>query len=269
MLEPVHVAGVTIKHGDPAQRGGPGPQGHPGGRGGDRAAGRRRDPAGALAGARTSPSDTDRPPPPRPPQRCPVCDTPTVKPEGSVFTRCPNRDCPGRRWQLLTHYVAAMDIDGLGEKQVSLFMELGWVRTAADFYRPRRRADRRAQRLRRGLGREAGQRDRGIQAAAVRPGAVRARASRRWAASPAATSPSSSAPSTRCSPPIPRRSSRPRASGPRWRTTIHEQLARRDHAGADRRPARAGAAVRGGGPARRARARWPARRSSSPARCPS
>jgi DNA ligase (NAD+) len=52
-----------------------------------------------------------------------------------VFTRCPNRDCPGRRWQLLKHFVAAMDIDGLGEKQVSLFMDLGWVRTAADFYR--------------------------------------------------------------------------------------------------------------------------------------
>ena len=77
----------------------------------------------------------DRPPPPRPPERCPVCDTPTVKPEGAVFTRCPNRDCPGRRWQLLKHYVGAMDIDGLGEKQVSLFMELGWVKTAADFYR--------------------------------------------------------------------------------------------------------------------------------------
>jgi DNA ligase (NAD+) len=28
-----------------------------------------------------------------------------------------------------------MDIDGLGEKQASLFMDLGWVRTAADFYR--------------------------------------------------------------------------------------------------------------------------------------
>jgi DNA ligase (NAD+) len=28
-----------------------------------------------------------------------------------------------------------MDIDGLGEKQVSLFMDLGWVKTAADFYR--------------------------------------------------------------------------------------------------------------------------------------
>jgi DNA ligase (NAD+) len=77
----------------------------------------------------------NRPKPPRPPKKCPVCMTPTVKPEGSVFTRCPNRDCPGRRWQLLKHFVGAMDIDGLGEKQVSLFMELGWVRTAADFYR--------------------------------------------------------------------------------------------------------------------------------------
>jgi DNA ligase (NAD+) len=77
----------------------------------------------------------DRPAPPRPPERCPVCDTPTVKPEGSVFTRCPNRDCAGRRWQLLTHFEQALDIDGLGEKQVSLFMDLGWVHTAADFYR--------------------------------------------------------------------------------------------------------------------------------------
>jgi DNA ligase (NAD+) len=66
-----------------------------------------------------------------------VCDTPTVKPQDSVFTRCPNRDCPGVRWQLLKHFVAAMDIDGLGERQVSLFMELGWVHTAADFYRLR------------------------------------------------------------------------------------------------------------------------------------
>jgi DNA ligase (NAD+) len=78
---------------------------------------------------------SDRPASPRPPSECPVCRTPTVKPEDSVFTRCPNRDCPGRRWQLLKHYAGAMDIDGLGEKQVSLFMELGWVRTAADFYR--------------------------------------------------------------------------------------------------------------------------------------
>jgi DNA ligase (NAD+) len=77
----------------------------------------------------------NRPEAPHPPSECPICHTPTVKPEDSVFTRCPNRDCPGRRWQLLKHFAGAMDIDGLGEKQVSLFMELGWVRTAADFYR--------------------------------------------------------------------------------------------------------------------------------------
>ena len=77
----------------------------------------------------------DRPAAAQPPERCPICGTATVKPEDSVFTRCPNRDCPGRRWQLLKHFAGAMDIDGLGEKQVELFMNLGWVRTAADFYR--------------------------------------------------------------------------------------------------------------------------------------
>jgi DNA ligase (NAD+) len=75
----------------------------------------------------------DRAPPPRPPERCPFCDTPTVK--GGVFTRCPNRDCPERRWQLLTAFAHIMDIDGLGEKQVATFQRLGLVRTAADFYR--------------------------------------------------------------------------------------------------------------------------------------
>jgi DNA ligase (NAD+) len=134
MLEPVHVAGVTIKlatlHNEE-----------------DLA---RKDiregedvivlRAGDVIPQVLSPAPhvaerSDRPPPPHAPGRCPVCDTPTIKPAGSVFTRCPNRDCPGRRWQLLKHFVGAMDIDGLGEKQVSLFMELGWVRTAADFYR--------------------------------------------------------------------------------------------------------------------------------------
>lgn len=81
----------------------------------------------------------DRAKPPRPPRRCPVCGTPTVKPENAVFTKCPNRDCDGRRWQLLSHFASrgAMDIESLGEKQVERFMERGLVRTAADFYRLR------------------------------------------------------------------------------------------------------------------------------------
>jgi DNA ligase (NAD+) len=79
----------------------------------------------------------DRAEPARVPERCPFCDTPTVKAEGAVFTRCPNRDCPERRWQLLTTFAHVMDIDGLGEKQVALFQRLGLVRTVADFYRLR------------------------------------------------------------------------------------------------------------------------------------
>ena len=79
----------------------------------------------------------DRPVPTRPPERCPSCGTATVKPEESVFSKCPNRDCPDRVWHLLKHFVgrAAMDIDGLGEKQVALLQKRGLVKSAADFYR--------------------------------------------------------------------------------------------------------------------------------------
>jgi DNA ligase (NAD+) len=75
--------------------------------------------------------------PPKPPAKCPRCGTPTVKVEGVVFTKCPNRVCPGRRWQLLTHFVSqgAMDIEGLGEKQVTTLMDKDLVTTAGDFYR--------------------------------------------------------------------------------------------------------------------------------------
>jgi DNA ligase (NAD+) len=77
-----------------------------------------------------------RPRVPRPPKRCPFCNTETVKVDGEVFTKCPNRDCRERRRQLLTHYVSrgAMDIDGLGEKQVAQLQQAQLVHTPADFY---------------------------------------------------------------------------------------------------------------------------------------
>ncbi|HZL55210.1 MAG TPA: NAD-dependent DNA ligase LigA [Solirubrobacteraceae bacterium] len=77
-----------------------------------------------------------RNPPPAVPANCPVCGTPTVKPDGAVFTKCPNLVCPGRQWQLLRHFVSrgAMDMDGLGEKQVGVLLERGLVHGAADLY---------------------------------------------------------------------------------------------------------------------------------------
>ncbi|HYF24174.1 MAG TPA: NAD-dependent DNA ligase LigA [Baekduia sp.] len=79
----------------------------------------------------------DRAAPPQPPAQCPSCGTATVKPQDSVFTKCPNVACPGRQWQLLKHFATqgAMDIDGLGEKQVATLQQAGLVTTAADFYR--------------------------------------------------------------------------------------------------------------------------------------
>jgi DNA ligase (NAD+) len=74
---------------------------------------------------------------PRPPKECPACGTPTVKPEGAVFTICPNRTgCPGQSFQHVKHFVhrGAMDIEGLGEKQAMRFLEDGLIRDAADIY---------------------------------------------------------------------------------------------------------------------------------------
>jgi DNA ligase (NAD+) len=83
--------------------------------------------------------DKRRPARPRPPAKCPFCSTKTIKARDAVFTKCPNPLCPGRAWQLLKHFVSrgAMDIEGLGEKQVAQLQEHGLVRTAGDFYRLR------------------------------------------------------------------------------------------------------------------------------------
>src|SRR5262249_27992930 len=70
-----------------------------------------------------------------PPAKCPMCGTKTVKPEGEVWTRCPNRkDCPGQILQALKHFVAVMDIEGFGEKLVYRFYDEGLVRSLPDVY---------------------------------------------------------------------------------------------------------------------------------------
>jgi DNA ligase (NAD+) len=74
---------------------------------------------------------------PKPPAKCPACGTPTVKPEGEVWTRCPNRrGCPGQTFQQVKHFVSrgAMDIEGFGEKQSFRLLDEGLIRDAADIY---------------------------------------------------------------------------------------------------------------------------------------
>jgi DNA ligase (NAD+) len=73
--------------------------------------------------------------PPEPPAKCPACGTPTVKPDGGVWTICPNRTgCPGQVFQAVKHFVGAMDIDGLGEENVRRFLGEGLIENMADLY---------------------------------------------------------------------------------------------------------------------------------------
>jgi DNA ligase (NAD+) len=72
----------------------------------------------------------------RMPERCPLCDTPVVKPEGEAMHRCPNRACPSRGLETLINWVEGpADIDGVGEQTVRTLWDKGLVRSLPDLYR--------------------------------------------------------------------------------------------------------------------------------------
>jgi DNA ligase (NAD+) len=71
------------------------------------------------------------------PTRCPDCNTKLVKAKKTeAIWRCPNNSCPSRSWKLVQHFVAkgALDIEGLGEKNVIALIEAGLIKDAADIY---------------------------------------------------------------------------------------------------------------------------------------
>jgi DNA ligase (NAD+) len=71
----------------------------------------------------------------KPPKKCPACGTPTIKPPDSVWTICPNRrGCPGQNFQLVKHFRGAMEIEGLGEKNVMRFLDEGLIADPASIY---------------------------------------------------------------------------------------------------------------------------------------
>ncbi|HWB69706.1 MAG TPA: NAD-dependent DNA ligase LigA [Solirubrobacterales bacterium] len=134
VLEPVHVSGVTVStatlHNEEDLE-------RKGVRVGDEVVVMR---AGDVIPQVVAPLSQRRKkgaPKPKPPAKCPSCGTPTVKPENSVFTICPNRaGCPGQSFQHVKHFVSkgAMDIDGLGEKQAMRFLQEGLIADVADIY---------------------------------------------------------------------------------------------------------------------------------------
>ena len=73
--------------------------------------------------------------------RCPVCGSEAVAEEGEVDVRCTGGlVCQAQQFERLRHFVsrAALDIEGLGEKTIAEFLELGWLAQGpADIFRLR------------------------------------------------------------------------------------------------------------------------------------
>jgi DNA ligase (NAD+) len=72
------------------------------------------------------------------PDHCPECGSEAVAEEGEVDVRCTGGlICPAQRFERLRHFVSrgALDIEGLGEKSIAEFIELGWLRGPADIFR--------------------------------------------------------------------------------------------------------------------------------------
>ena len=71
------------------------------------------------------------------PDHCPVCGSLAVREEGEVAKRCTGGLlCEAQLVERLRHFVSrnAMDIEGLGEKQMEAFWRDGLIKTVADIY---------------------------------------------------------------------------------------------------------------------------------------
>jgi len=78
------------------------------------------------------------------PDHCPECGSEAVAEEGEVDVRCTGGlICPAQRFERLRHFVSrgALDIEGLGEKSIAEFIELGWLNSPADIFRLRNHRD--------------------------------------------------------------------------------------------------------------------------------
>lgn len=71
-----------------------------------------------------------------PPVFCPACNANLHKPENEVAIYCNNTECPEQIKGRIEHFASrgAMDIEGLGEALIELFVEKRFLKTYADIY---------------------------------------------------------------------------------------------------------------------------------------
>jgi len=72
-----------------------------------------------------------------PPEKCPVCDSKLFKPENEVALYCENLECSAQIKGRLIHFASrgAMDIEGLGDALIELFVDKGFIIHFSDIYK--------------------------------------------------------------------------------------------------------------------------------------
>lgn len=78
------------------------------------------------------------------PEHCPICGSIAVREKGEVARRCTGGlMCKAQLVERLKHFVSrnAMDIEGLGEKQIEAFWQDGLIKNAADIFHLREKSD--------------------------------------------------------------------------------------------------------------------------------
>jgi DNA ligase (NAD+) len=71
-----------------------------------------------------------------PPEVCPVCKSKIYKPENEVAFYCENPECSAQIKGRIIHFASrgAMDIEGLGDALIDLFVEKGFIKHFSDIY---------------------------------------------------------------------------------------------------------------------------------------
>jgi DNA ligase (NAD+) len=70
----------------------------------------------------------------KPPQKCPVCNQLVETVEDEVAWYCVNNACPAQVARTVEHFVAVLDVVGMGEKIVVQLIDSGLIKDAADIY---------------------------------------------------------------------------------------------------------------------------------------
>jgi len=70
------------------------------------------------------------------PDKCPVCGSAVIRPEGEVAVRCTSLACPAQQYERIVHFASkgAMDIEGLGPAIVEKLLEKKIIKDPADIY---------------------------------------------------------------------------------------------------------------------------------------